>query len=444
LLSESSFSIESVGARTAVVIEPALLSTGAKIDIRIYSNSISKLGYYEIPPNLDNNSSNSNFEVLTLGQMRNHYTTMAENNYGLDGIVLGSNNVRDIDIKSWAGSILQHASPIPLANVFLLQREFNLVEAVELAQKEYTKFKNRFLELAIKQENTILDIPRAVDAILEQMNSAKSIYSPWYDSDMLPWSAKYRTELLYPVINVQQRIYQIPSFYNDKIVSNVAVLVYLTNKVTGENQLLVKDIDYTFSTTTAGILLADSLLLTVNNVVKVLYFNSTEGNYVPETPTKLGLYPKFKPQIFEDTSYQNPVRVIQGHDGSLTPVFNDFRDQMLLEIETRIYNNIKVNYAENIFDLYEFIPGKFRKTPYDRKEFARVLTKNFLKWLGTNQVDYADSSFFQSNNPWTWNYKKLKDRVDGENLPGFWRGIYQYFYDTDRPNLMPWEMLGFS
>ena len=444
LLSENSFSIESVGARTAVVIEPALLSTGAKVDIRIYSNSISKLGYYEIPSNLDNNSSNSNFEVLTLGQMRNHYTTMAENNYGLDGIVLGSNNVRDIDIKSWAGSILQHASPIPLANVFLLQREFNLVEAVELAQKEYTKFKNRFLELAIKQENTILDIPRAVDTILEQMNAAKSIYSPWYDSDMLPWSAKYRTELLYPIINVQQRIYQIPTFYDDKLVSNRAVLVYLTNKVTGENQLLVKDIDYSFSTTTAGILLSDSLLLTVNNVLKVLYFNSTEGNYVPETPTKLGLYPKFKPQIFEDTSYQNPVRVIQGHDGSLTPVFNDFRDQMLLEIETRIYNNIKVNYAENIFDLYEFVPGKFRKTAYDRKEFTRVLTKNFLKWLGTNQVDYADSSFFQSNNAWTWNYKKLKDRIDGENLPGFWRGIYQYFYDTDRPNLMPWEMLGFS
>ena len=444
LLSESSFSIKAVGARLAVVIEPALLSTGSKIDIRIYSNTVSKLGYYEIPSNLDNNSSNSNFEVLTLGQMRNHYTTMAENNYGLDGIVLGSNNVRDIDIKSWAGSILQHASPIPLANVFLLQREFNLVEAVEFAQKEYTKFKNRFLELAIKQENTIMDIPLAVDTILEQMNSAKSIYSPWYDSDMLPWSTKYRTNLSYPVINVQQRIYQLPAFYNDKVVSNVAYLIYLSNTVTGENRLLVKDIDYSFSTSTAGITLADTLLLTVNNVIKISYFSSTEGNYVPETPTKLGLYPKFKPQIFEDTSYQNPVRVIQGHDGSLTPVFNDFRDQMLLEIETRIYNNIKVNYAENIFDLYEFVPGKFRKTAYDRKEFTRVLTKNFLKWLGTNQVDYADSSFFQSNNAWTWNYKKLKDRIDGENLPGFWRGIYQYFYDTDRPNIMPWEMLGFS
>ena len=28
--------------------------------------------------------------------------------------------------------------------------------------------------------------------------------------------------------------------------------------------------------------------------------------------------------------------------------------------------------------------------------------------------------------------------------PGFWRGIYTYFYDTDRPNTNPWEMFGFT
>ena len=30
------------------------------------------------------------------------------------------------------------------------------------------------------------------------------------------------------------------------------------------------------------------------------------------------------------------------------------------------------------------------------------------------------------------------------SLPGFWRGVYKYFYDTDRPHTHPWEMLGFS
>ena len=29
-------------------------------------------------------------------------------------------------------------------------------------------------------------------------------------------------------------------------------------------------------------------------------------------------------------------------------------------------------------------------------------------------------------------------------MPGYWRGIYKYFYDTDRPHTHPWEMLGFT
>jgi hypothetical protein len=29
-------------------------------------------------------------------------------------------------------------------------------------------------------------------------------------------------------------------------------------------------------------------------------------------------------------------------------------------------------------------------------------------------------------------------------VPGNWRGIYRWYYDTDRPHICPWEMLGFS
>ena len=29
-------------------------------------------------------------------------------------------------------------------------------------------------------------------------------------------------------------------------------------------------------------------------------------------------------------------------------------------------------------------------------------------------------------------------------MPGYWRGIYKYFYDTDSPHIRPWEILGHS
>ena len=41
------------------------------------------------------------------------------------------------------------------------------------------------------------------------------------------------------------------------------------------------------------------------------------------------------------------------------------------------------------------------------------------------------------------NYSSLKDQ-DGVDLPGHWRGIYRWYYGTDRPHTHPWEMLGFS
>jgi hypothetical protein len=50
---------------------------------------------------------------------------------------------------------------------------------------------------------------------------------------------------------------------------------------------------------------------------------------------------------------------------------------------------------------------------------------------------------FSVDNTFTYNYS---DTVgpDGKPVPGYWRGIYRWLLDTDRPNLCPWEMLGFS
>ena len=46
--------------------------------------------------------------------------------------------------------------------------------------------------------------------------------------------------------------------------------------------------------------------------------------------------------------------------------------------------------------------------------------------------------------PFTYNFATSTDSVKGEKLPGYWRAIYKYFYDTDSPHIRPWEMLGHS
>ena len=69
--------------------------------------------------------------------------------------------------------------------------------------------------------------------------------------------------------------------FNDTVLSNRAVLVYLNGTQ------LIKGIDYVFDTTRAGITFTTTL--NYNDVITINDYSNTDGNYIPETPTKLGL-----------------------------------------------------------------------------------------------------------------------------------------------------------
>jgi hypothetical protein len=445
IIDEGMYEIVKVGGRRAIIVDATLLTTSpaSKVDILIYSDSTSSLGHYQLPVNLDQNSENLNFSSLTLGQLRQHLVGMSTNHYGMTGKVLGTNNLRDIDIKPWQGAIVQHASPAMYSSLFLGDKGLEFIEAIEYAQKEYTKFKNKFIDQSIKADFDPRDIPGAVDAIMLTINVGKNTSMPWYDSDMIPYGTAAITTVI-PIVDVRLRRYQLPNAFDDTVLSRRSVLVYLEDTTTPRiKRQLIKGIDFTFNVDLSAIDLADTVILTYTSKLRIVDRPSTTGSYVPETPTKLGLHPRYVPRIYTDDTYQTPTLVIQGHDGSITPAFNDIRDQLLLELELRIYNNIKVNYQDALLDIVDSIPGKFRSVNYSRTEFNQLLSKNFLKWASTGQVKYNANNTFENNNPWTWNYKYLKD-FTGELVPGFWRGIYTYFYDTDKPHVAPWEMLGFS
>ena len=432
------------GGRYAVIIDGSLLSIDpiSKVDILIYSKSSSSIGHYQLPANLDQNAENLNFESLTLGQLRQHLITMSTSHYGMTGNVLGTNNLRDLNIKPWQGAVVQHASPVMYSSLFLGDNGLEFIEAIEYAQKEYTKFKNKFIDQGIKADIDPRDIPLAVDTLMRLINVGKNTSMPWYDSDMIPYGTAAITTII-PIVDVRLRRYQLPNAFDDTVLSRRSVLVYLEDSTTPRVKTqLVKGIDFTFNADLSAIDITSTVNLTYTSQLRIIDRPTTVGCYVPETPTKLGLHPRYIPRMFVDDTYQTPILVIQGHDGSITPAFNDIRDQLLLELELRIYNNIKVDYQVTLLDIIDSVPGKFRSINYSLSEFNQLLSKNFLKWASIGQVNYSANTTFESNNAWTWNYKNLKD-FTGEFVPGFWRGIYQYFYDTDKPHVTPWEMLGF-
>lgn len=415
-----------------IVVFYTMPTVGDKLDIAVYSNTVSGLSYYEVPKNLDQNPMNENFSTIALGQIRTHYNKLIENTSASD------RPLHDNYIKANGGTLSQHSAPLVYAMTFLNDPQINFINGLDLAKKEYSRFKNKFISLCSTLSGLDYNDPiSGVDTILQNINSIKNNSFPWYYSDMVPQGGNYTT-VTYKVLNVRQTNYEIASIFNPLQLSNRAVLIW--HKTSSGIQQLTLGNDYTFSATVPSVIFTKTFEIGDSIIIRD-YFN-TDGNFIPETPTKLGLYPKSEPIVYEDTTYQTPTQVIRGHDGSLTPIFGDFRDNYLLELEKRIYNNIKADYTKNIINLYDIVPGRFRDTEYSRDEFVQVLSKNFLQWAGANNVDYTTNSWFDANNSWTWNYNQFTDSVDDKPLQGSWRAIYQYWYDTDQPNLAPWQMLG--
>lgn len=413
-----------------IIVLLSMPTVGDKLDVAVFSDQASAVAFYEVPKNLDQNPLNEKFSTIALGQIRTHYNKLIENTS------ISDRPIHDSYIRNHSGTLSQHSSPLIYSMTFLNDPLVNFVNGLDLAKKEYIRFKNKFLSLCSTLPNLDYNNPiTGVDTILQNINAVKNSSFPWYYSDMVPQGGNYTT-ITYTVLNARQVNYEISSIFNNTQLSNRAVLIWLN----GEQLVLNKD--YTFSATVPIVSITADLA--VNDVIVIRDYFDTDGNFIPETPSKLGLYPKSEPAIYQDSTYQTPVNVIRGHDGSLTPAFGDFRDAYLLELEKRIYNNIKSDYSKNIINLYDIVPGRFRSTEYAHEEFTQILSKNFLQWSGANNVDYTTNSWYDANNPWTWNYNEFTDTISDTALQGSWRAIYNYWYDTDQPNLAPWQMLGFG
>ena len=442
------FAITTAVDKIAILVDPSLLTINDVVFVSIFSKkSVSSTGFYQVPVNLDINSLNTDIEDLTLGQLRNHLIQFNNNSLDIVGEVPGKSNIRDINYISRGGSILQHSAPTVYSSLFLNHPTLNLVDSIRLAAREYSQFKTKFLDLAANLELNRNDTAGSVDAIMAVINSVKNSGFPWLYSDMIPHGDDNQVVLpTYTVFDTDIRSYEITNIFQDTELTNKAVFVYITRVLEGvtTTTLLVKGRDYYFDQTRPAVVIQPSFNLLYEDLLTIVEYNNTDGSYVPETPTKLGLYPKFVPEIYFDTTLRVPQQVIQGHDGSITPVFGDFRDNLLLELERRIYNNIKVDYDTNIFNINDYLPGKFRILDYSLQEFNQLLSTSFLRWVGTNRVDFSTNNIFTASDAFTWNYKKFRDVINAESLPGSWRSVFRYFFDTDRPHTNPWEMLGFS
>jgi hypothetical protein len=337
-------------------------------------------------------------------------------------------------VRLEGGSIIQHGSALPQAMFLLIDQNANVIKSIEYCNNEYQKFKETFLAntQGLSHEGLISD---RVNEIIKNISNNKNASFPFYYDDMIGHGEKL-TVRNYTVQDPEEIEYAIDSQFNSNTPSNRAVYVYLNDEI------LLLGYDYNFNIESDSVTIISTLA--AGDKITIKDYENTAGSFVPPTPTKLGIYPKFKPEKITDNTYRTPVDVIVGHDGSTTIAFGDYRDDLLLELEKRIYNNCKTAFNSELLSEDDVRPGVFRTTEYNNSEINNILSLDFYNWAGQNGIEYQSNSNYDENNYFTFNYSKNKNIINGEKLPGYWRGIYKYFYDTDRPHTHPWEMLGHS
>jgi hypothetical protein len=416
-------------------------TAGDSIKVVAHSaTGIKDQGFYPTPINLNNNPFNSTPLTFTFGEVQTHVATASTGVANFRGTFPGAGNLRDLgELAQYAGSIVQHEDALPLAMYHTTNDKFEFDRIIFYAAKEYEKFKKAVLDIYNKTE-TRATVRETVDVILKEYTKNKTNESAFYNSDMLAYDENKQSNT-YTVIDPANKSYPTFEFYDDTTPANKALYVYVNDV------LCVQGLDYTVSSTDTAIIFKDDFSLNTNDKILLTWYKDTSACFVPATPTKLGMWPKYEPKKFTDdtivSSDSSATNVIQGHDGSITKAYNDDRDDVILEIEKRIYNNLKADFTANKLNLADVEPGKYRTTQYTKTEYDNIYKNLLLKFINENGIDIKTNSVYDQSNPFTYSYRRYKD-ADGVAVRGYWRGIYKDYYDTDRPHTHPWEMLGYS
>lgn len=463
-------------------------------------------GYYEFPINLQNNPLNSNVETFTLGEVLNHVETIVENVDQFEGSFPGTGNLRDLGaVEQFGTRFVQHSAPLNLALYHLGNKDANIIKAINQSKDDYGKFKRSFL-LEAEKHAFYGSVRDHTSFVLQKTSNNKHKANPYYLSDMFAYSAA--NVITYTVLDSRIKRYPLTVPFNLNTLSNKSVTIYLNTQqlVVNRDYLLGDDeffellidiaegdtieavewetTDGSFcpaTPTKLGLYPAFEPGMYIDRSYKPYIEKYAVPDVIPEVTTTFPLnyvnqivapeelvvivndnlavagvdYDvlrqntvtsiKFKRPLERASTIEvhSPVVVIEGHDGSITVAFNDYRDHLLLELEKRIFNNLKIKYDPEIWNIFRYVPGHARATDYSRDEFNNIIANSLFDWIQLIGRDFTKNVSFDTLDSFTYNYDGAY-LLNEKTIPKYWRGIYRWLFDTDRPDTCPWECLGFS
>jgi len=410
-------------------------SAGDTVTLKVFSDDEPNLGFYEFPKNLERNPLNQELNSFTLGQATDHLRSMVDYTDEFSGKFPGESNLRDLAGYQHRGQrFLKYISVAATSLPLLCDKNINIVKSLRYAAREYENYKSNILKLSITLPFDGENVVSFLDTIISKISGVKPETNPYSNSDMIGSGANKTTK--YTVEDTGIKTFSLTEKFDLETASTKAVYLYI------DNVQLVHGVDYVFDSEFSFVRITRDL--NEGELLEIKEFYSTSFTFIPETPTSLGLTKSWVPRIFVDNTFAKPQKLIRGHDGSLTVAYDDFRDELVLEFEKRIYNNIKQKYNPEILDIDSLFGGYENTGTFTKKQVDDILELEFLRWPLVKNIDIYENAYHDPENQFTWTYNQNLDILREQKMPAHWRGIYQYLYDTQTPHTAPWEMLGFT
>lgn len=403
-------------------------------------------GFYEIPFNLESNANNDYVTVAKFNDLRTHFATIIENQPDFTGDPIGDNNYRDLTNSLGLGTdILQHSAPMLKLMMVNSLSNTDISSAMHYAEKEYVRFYHKFLNkiqsLQTQGFTASTSYQQWVAEALKQINLGKNNTFPFASNNV--GNGQYFIPPSPAFLGITS-IYRPYKFIDRTAITPLRVIRFhdgqlmpaydnpITDPITNPNQTIISTASNTYGLN-YDLVHSWEIIVEANSSPLI-----PEVDYTVTTGSLLPFLVLLKP-LPQGTSIY-----VEWSNSVLDEVILYLENMIFDSIDSVLKQNISDNTSGNVYySVLQERPGFFRNTDYDRNEWNQISSLDFNRWASANKISMDTNTIFDDSNAFTWNYSNVQD-PNGNYLPGCWRGIYYYFYDTDRPHTNPWGMFGFS
>lgn len=416
---------------------------------------IAGAGEWMIPDQIYYNLNHENRNEFSFGDVYNHFTDIIANQQGFIGSEFGTNNYRNLASIDYGvgGRIKDFNGNYNLFISLMLQREMNVESLLSLSQTSYDSKIEDVKKFCI--DNIVETITDNDMTFPQSFGEYSSIYGVL--TDLFKADIEQRTDDLF--LATTSGITGWPAS-----LANIGIVPKSTPS-------------YSFDATDGSVLishhdghLSESYVATdeINEKLVSLFVMRSNGSKVPGVKSSTVPIRPFKKQLWLNTDEnalyvfdvigdgpalpgsanigeywyvrdQNEIYVWQASGWTLvtdvTAPWVEFKydliiNEVLLEIENILYDNVLTSNVN-----YDYTNVMMTA------DFTTMLNEYFNAYAVSQNLDlgYTD---YDSSDAFTWNYSSESLFTLG-NFARWW-DIYRAYYGTERPDLEPWYLQGYT